>query len=120
LKPVLIFAGLAMVLATALPLLRAGAWRIRWFDCVFIELRCLHPRPPAPQEAAEATERNAELLVVGKDLKRRQAPAIGDLNEVAWSRTSYELQDVGGLRDPRIGRGFFRCTSRSATSPTRP
>ena len=74
-----------------------------------IELRCVHPRPPAPQEASEATERDAELLVVGKELKRLGAPAIvlGDLNDVAWARTTDEFQDISGLLDPRVGRGFF-------------
>ena len=83
--------------------------RLRLKDGHEIELRCLHPRPPAPQEAAESLERDAELLVVGKDLKRRGAPALvlGDLNDVAWSRTNYQFQGVSGLLDPRIGRGFY-------------
>jgi endonuclease/exonuclease/phosphatase (EEP) superfamily protein YafD len=74
-----------------------------------VELRCLHPRPPAPQEAEQSTERDAELLIVGKDLKRRRAPAIviGDLNDVAWSITSYRFRRISGLLDPRVGRGFY-------------
>lgn len=78
-------------------------------DGTLVELHCLHPRPPAPQEAEDAKPRDAELILVARSLKGRDVPAIvlGDLNDVAWSRTSYEFQDISGLLDPRVGRGFY-------------
>ena len=89
----------------ALVELRSGA---------LVNLYCLHPRPPVPlpettQGDADTEERDAELLLVAKIVQAAQEPhiVVGDLNDVAWSQTNALFQEISGLLDPRVGRGFY-------------
>ena len=74
-----------------------------------IALHGVHPRPPMPGENTRSTERDGELLLVGNAIRESNLPCIvaGDLNDVAWSRTTQLFKRVSGLLDPRIGRGFY-------------
>jgi endonuclease/exonuclease/phosphatase (EEP) superfamily protein YafD len=78
--------------------LRSGQW---------IEFFGVHPRPPEPQNDTE--ERDAEILIVGRQVKAQNRPAIvaGDLNDVAWSHTTRLFRRISGTLDPRRGRGMF-------------
>lgn len=74
-----------------------------------IKLFCLHPQPPVPQENPRSTERDKEILLVGKKAKDCKVPVIviGDLNDVAWSYTTALFSKISELLDPRKGRGFY-------------
>ena len=82
---------------------------VRLPDGTLVWLNCLHPRPPVPGESDESLERDAELMLVGKRVRDAKLPVIvcGDLNDVAWSRSTRLFQKVSRLVDPRKGRGFF-------------
>ena len=69
----------------------------------------VHPDPPNPQYATETTERDAEVLIIGREVEQRDEPTIiaGDFNDVAWSYTTKLFQKTSGLLDPRIGRGMY-------------
>jgi endonuclease/exonuclease/phosphatase (EEP) superfamily protein YafD len=74
-----------------------------------VQFYCVHPTPPVPQENPRSTERDKEILIVGKLAKESKYPVVvaGDLNDVAWSYTTGLFQRISGLLDPRRGRGFF-------------
>jgi endonuclease/exonuclease/phosphatase (EEP) superfamily protein YafD len=78
--------------------LRSGDWIAFWG---------VHPRPPRPAQDTE--QRDAELLIVGREAKESELPSVigGDLNDVAWSHTTRLFQRISGLLDPRIGRGLY-------------
>lgn len=67
----------------------------------------LHPEPPRIAQSTD--ERDAELILVAREVKERDIPTIvaGDLNDVAWSRTTRSFKEISTLGDPRIGRGFY-------------
>jgi len=72
-----------------------------------VRLHALHPEPPLPGD--DSGERDAELVLVGRQVRDegRAAIVVGDLNDVAWSRTSRLFRKVAGTRDPRVGRGLY-------------
>jgi len=74
-------------------------------------LYAVHPRPPHAFQAS--FDRDAELLVVGREIHQSPEPSIvaGDLNDVAWSYTTRMFQRISGLMDPRLGRGLYNTFS---------
>lgn len=74
----------------------------------------LHPRPPEPIRDQPSAPRDAELVMVGREIgDHPDRPTIiaGDLNDVAWSPTSELFLRLSGLLDPRHGRGFYNSFS---------
>ena len=67
-------------------------------------LYAIHPEPPRPGD--NTGERDAELVLVGREARKEGGASIvmGDLNDVAWSRTTRLFTEVSGTKDPRVGR----------------
>lgn len=82
---------------------------VRMNDGQVVRIVGVHPRPPEPIRDNDATARDAELILWGRELEKERGPVIigGDLNDVAWSKTTRLFLRTSGLLDPRRGRGFF-------------
>jgi endonuclease/exonuclease/phosphatase (EEP) superfamily protein YafD len=80
--------------------LRNGTW---------VEFHCVHPKPPVPTEDANSKKRDAEIVMIARDIADSKYPVVvaGDFNDVAWSMSTELFQEVSKLLDPRIGRGFY-------------
>mgnify|MGYP000409819273 CR=1 FL=1 len=74
-----------------------------------IQLYAIHPSPPMPQHNPSSTDRDAELMKIAKTTLKSNYPVlvIGDFNDVAWSESTENFQEVSRLLDPRKGRGFY-------------
>ncbi|ODA66719.1 Endonuclease/Exonuclease/phosphatase family protein [Methyloligella halotolerans] len=67
----------------------------------------LHPEPPGPAQDAE--DRDAELMIVAREMRDDGDASLvaGDLNDVAWSRTTASFRRIAKAEDPRRGRGLY-------------
>lgn len=99
--------------------------QVRLRSGTLVTLYALHPRPPGlkspeagdddgaqkeDKEREDSDMRDAELMLVAKEARKLgDVPVIvaGDLNDVAWSHTTRLFQRIGGLLDPRVGRGLI-------------
>lgn len=74
---------------------------------ISFNLHCVHPEPPRP--GSSTYDRDTELFIVGRRIRREEEPSIvvGDLNDVAWSRTTKKFKRYSRMLDPRKGRGLF-------------
>ena len=74
-----------------------------------VNLVFIHPRPPRPDIQQDSDTRDAELVLVAREVEQMDRPVIvaGDMNDVAWSRTTRLFQKISELLDPRIGRGLY-------------
>ena len=69
----------------------------------------IHPPPPSPTEEETSKEKDGELMMLAKSIRKLQSAVlvVGDFNSVCWSRISKLFSKVSGLIDARIGRGLI-------------
>ncbi|WP_207493703.1 endonuclease/exonuclease/phosphatase family protein [Aridibaculum aurantiacum] len=72
-----------------------------------VKMYCIHPEPPDLKKST--SDRDAELVLVAKEIGKKKEPVIvaGDLNDVAWSSTTTLFTKLSKCNDPRVGRGLY-------------
>jgi endonuclease/exonuclease/phosphatase (EEP) superfamily protein YafD len=77
-------------------------------DGLVIQFIGMHPQPPF-YWSQPSTMRDAHLLAAALEARASEAPTIlaGDLNAVPWERVTRRAIRIGGLLDPRVGRGYY-------------
>ncbi|MEJ7928861.1 endonuclease/exonuclease/phosphatase family protein [Ramlibacter sp. AN1015] len=73
-----------------------------------VQLFAMHPRPPQAW-SQPTTSRDAHLMQIALEAREAHVPTIlaGDFNAVPWERSVRRAMRIGGLLDPRVGRGFI-------------
>lgn len=75
-----------------------------------VTLFAIHPKPPEPIRDQDSAPRDAELVLVAREIEASQPQPVvvcGDLNDVAWSYTTTLFLRIAKMLDPRRGRGMF-------------
>ena len=71
----------------------------------------IHPEPPIPGEKLTSESKDKEIRSSARYLaglpQEEHKIIIGDFNDVAWSKISKKFKKITGMRDVRVGRGFF-------------
>lgn len=82
-----------------------------------IHLFGVHPSPPMPQHNPSSADRDAELMLIAREVRKSKLPVIvmGDFNDVSWSPTTRLFSEVSELLDVRKGRGLFNSFSAHST-----
>ena len=80
---------------------------MRMEDGARFEMIGLHPRPPLPGESTESRDENIAKAGARTSGDSDNVVAVGDFNDVPWSRTTQNFVAMGDYLDPRVGRGTF-------------
>jgi len=68
----------------------------------------IHPPPPSPTEKPTSKQKDGELMMLAKLIRKTELPVItaGDYNNVCWSKISKLFMEITNLKNARIGKGF--------------